>query len=78
MDINLHAYGNAQESQENGSFKVTCQHGDLECKLNTIANCVGHMYKKKKPLGLCHIYTRFFLKNTGKIESRVFLTFISF
>jgi len=51
VDINLHAYGNAQETQENGNFKVTCQHGDLECKLNTVANCVKHLYKDKKPHG---------------------------
>jgi len=51
VDINLHAFGNAQETQDNGSYHVACQHGELECKLNTIANCVGHIYKKKKPAG---------------------------
>lgn len=49
VDINLHAFGNTHEQHENGTFGFTCQHGDLECKLNTIANCAGRKYKQSKP-----------------------------
>ncbi len=37
--INFVPYGNAKESQKDGSFVFTCQHGDKECRGNLIETC---------------------------------------
>jgi len=49
VDLNLYAYGNTEEKKtESGGFQFSCQHGALECHLDTIESCVGFLYPKKE------------------------------
>ena len=50
VTLNLYAYGNTEETLQNGLYKFTCQHGALECTLDTIETCVDNIYKKPEKI----------------------------
>ena len=49
INLRLFAYGHTKEKrEENGTYSYSCSWGLLECQLNTISTCVGHLYKNKE------------------------------
>lgn len=50
VKINLYPYGNVDETERDNEFNFECQHGGLECALNTIECCVKHIYNKTEKL----------------------------